>query len=247
ANATGVGNKVVLFGARTGGDGIGGASVLSSQSFEDGQPAARPNVQAGDPYLEKLIIECCLELFAAGIVEGIQDLGAAGIACATSELASNGDGGMHVDLETVPLRDSGLDAGEILMSESQERMMAIITPQKHDEFLAITAKWGIEAAVIGEVNDSERLTIDWHAERIVEVDQRTFAHDSPVYDRPYARAPWQDGLQADRAEDLTRPSNPDEIREQILTLLSAPNQVDKFWVTSQFVSYAQGNTAVSMP
>src|SRR5690625_5084009 len=118
ANATGVGNKVVLFGARTGGDGIGGASVLSSQSFEDGEPAARPNVQAGDPYLEKVIIECCLELFEADLVDGIQDLGAAGISCATSELASNGDGGMHVDLETVPLRDPDLNAGEILMSES---------------------------------------------------------------------------------------------------------------------------------
>lgn len=247
ANATGVGNKVVLFGARTGGDGIGGASVLSSQSFEDGEPGARPNVQAGDPYLEKLIIECCLELFEAGIVEGIQDLGAAGISCATSELASNGDGGMHVDLETVPLRDHDLNAGEILMSESQERMMAVVTPEKLDEFLAITAKWGVEAAVIGEVNSSERLTIDWHGERIVDVDPRTVAHDGPVYDRPYARPAWQDSLQADRAEDLTRPSNPDEIREQILTLLSAPNQADKSWVTSQFDSYAQGNTAVSMP
>src|SRR5699024_8298343 len=123
----------------------------------------------------------------------------------------------------------GLDAGEILMSESQERMMAIITPQKLDEFLAITAKWCIEAAVIGEVNDSERLTIVWHGERIVDVDPRTVAHDSPVYDRPYARPAWQDGLQAHRAEDLTRPSNPDDIREQILTLLSAPIQADKSW------------------
>src|SRR5690625_4698952 len=214
ANATGAGHKVVLFGARTGGDGIGGASVLSSQSFADGEPAARPNVQAGDPYLEKLIIECCLELFEADLVEGIQDLGAAGISCATSELASNGDGGMHVNLELVPLRDEGLNAGEILMSESQERMMAIVAPDKLDSFLTITKKWGIEAAVIGEVNDSQRLTIDWNGHRIVDVDPRTVAHDGPVYDRPYARPAWQDGLQADRAEDLPRPQTPEELSDR---------------------------------
>ncbi|MCV0021857.1 phosphoribosylformylglycinamidine synthase II, partial [Mobiluncus curtisii] len=105
ANATGVGNHVVLFGARTGGDGIGGASILASESFEDGMPAKRPSVQVGDPFMEKVLIECCLQLFKAGVVEAIQDLGAAGISCATSELAANGDSGMHVDLEKVLLRD----------------------------------------------------------------------------------------------------------------------------------------------
>ncbi|HLR56396.1 MAG TPA: phosphoribosylformylglycinamidine synthase subunit PurL [Actinomycetales bacterium] len=247
ANATGAGNKVVLFGARTGGDGIGGASVLSSQSFADGEPAARPNVQAGDPYLEKLIIECCLELFEANLVEGIQDLGAAGISCATSELASNGDSGMHIDLETVPLRDPDLNAGEILMSESQERMMAIVAPDKLGAFLAITKKWGVEAAVIGELNDSQRLTIDWSGQRIVDVDPHTVAEDSPVYDRPFARPAWQDALQADRAEDLPRPQTPEEISDQILRLVGAPNQADKSWVTRQFDRYAQGNTAQAMP
>ncbi len=247
ANATGAGNKVVLFGARTGGDGIGGASVLSSQSFADGEPAARPNVQAGDPYLEKLIIECCLELFEADLVEGIQDLGAAGISCATSELASNGDSGMHIDLETVPLRDPDLNASEILMSESQERMMAIVAPDKLGAFLAITKKWGVEAAVIGELNDSQRLTIDWNGQRIVDVDPHTVAEDSPVYDRPFARPAWQDALQADRAEDLPRPQTPEEISDQILRLVGAPNQADKSWVTRQFDRYAQGNTALAMP
>ncbi|HLS49746.1 MAG TPA: AIR synthase related protein, partial [Actinomycetaceae bacterium] len=125
ANASGVGNKVVLFGARTGGDGIGGASLLASESFQDGEPLVRPNIQVGDPHMEKRIIEACLEMFAAGVVEGIQDLGAAGIACATSELASNGEGGMAVNLDDVPLREE-LTAGEILMSESQERMMAVV-------------------------------------------------------------------------------------------------------------------------
>src|SRR5690606_7809125 len=118
-----------------------------------GVPAKRPSVQVGGPVMEKVLIECCLELYAAGDVEGIQDLGAAGISCATSELASNGDGGMHVWLDDVLLRDPSLNAGEILMSESQERMMAVVTPEKLDEFLAITGRWDVETAVVGEVND----------------------------------------------------------------------------------------------
>ncbi|HEY8295585.1 MAG TPA: AIR synthase related protein, partial [Micrococcaceae bacterium] len=129
ANASGVGNKVVLFGARTGGDGIGGASVLASESFDATKPSKRPAVQVGDPFAEKVLIECCLELFKGSLVEGIQDLGAAGISCATSELASNGDGGMEVELTSVLLRDPTLTPGEILMSESQERMMAVVSPE----------------------------------------------------------------------------------------------------------------------
>ncbi len=130
ANAKGAGNKVVLFGARTGGDGIGGASILASDTFSAGGPTKRPAVQVGDPFAEKVLIECCLELFAGDLVQGIQDLGAAGISCATSELASNGDGGMQVSLDEVLLRDPSLTAEEILMSESQERMMAIVEPEQ---------------------------------------------------------------------------------------------------------------------
>ena len=159
ANATGEGNLVVLFGARTGGDGIGGASILASETFEDGMPAKRPSVQVGDPFMEKVLIECCLDLFEAGVVQGIQDLGAAGISCATSELASNGDSGMHVDLENVLLRDPTLTAGEILMSESQERMMAIVTPEDRERFFEIIDKWDVEAAVIGHLTGDGRLTI----------------------------------------------------------------------------------------
>jgi phosphoribosylformylglycinamidine synthase II len=129
ANAKGPGNKVVLFGARTGGDGIGGASILASETFDEGGPTKRPSVQVGDPFAEKVLIECCLELFQNGVVEGIQDLGAAGISCATSELAANGDSGMEVTLDNVLLRDDTLTAEEILMSESQERMMAIVRPE----------------------------------------------------------------------------------------------------------------------
>ena len=138
----GVGNQVVLYGARTGGDGIGGVSVLASETFAADGPAKRPSVQVGDPFMEKLLIECTLELFAAGIVTGIQDLGGAGLSCATSELASAGDGGMHVELDRVPLRDSSLAPEEILMSESQERMMAVVEPEDVDRLLAICAQVG---------------------------------------------------------------------------------------------------------
>ena len=245
ATAAGVGNKVVLFGARTGGDGIGGASILASETFEDGVPAKRPSVQVGDPFMEKVLIECCLELFAADVVEGIQDLGAAGISCATSELASNGSGGMHVWLDDVLLRDPTLNAGEILMSESQERMMAVVKPEKLDTFLEITAKWEIESAVVGEVNDSGRLTIDHHGQRIVDVDPRTVAHDGPVYERPYARPAWMDGLQQPAA--LKLPADGAALAEQTRRLMTWPAIASKAWITDQYDRYVQGNTAMARP
>ncbi len=247
ANASGVGNKVILFGARTGGDGIGGASILASETFEDGVPAKRPSVQVGDPFMEKVLIECCLELFAANVVEGIQDLGAAGISCATSELASNGEGGMHVFLDDVLLRDPSLNAGEILMSESQERMMAVVTPAKLDEFMAITTKWDVETSIIGEVNDSGRLTIDHHGQRIVDVDPKTVAHEGPTYHRPYARPAWQDALVAHTTADLPRPAGADELKATALRLLASPNLASKAWVTNQYDRFVQGNTALAQP
>ena len=247
ANASGAGNKVVLFGARTGGDGIGGASILASESFEDGMPAKRPSVQVGDPFMEKVLIECCLELFAAGLVLGIQDLGAAGISCATSELASNGDGGMHVDLEKVLLRDPSLSAGEILMSESQERMMAVVAPERLGEFMAVIDKWDVEASVIGEVNASGRLTIDHFGERIVDVDPRTVAHEGPTYERPYARPSWQDALNADTTDRLERPATAAALGEQVRAVVTSPNQASTTWVTSQYDRFVRGNTALSQP
>ncbi|WP_165216628.1 phosphoribosylformylglycinamidine synthase subunit PurL [Schaalia sp. ZJ1691] len=247
ANATGEGNLVVLFGARTGGDGIGGASILASETFEDGMPAKRPSVQVGDPFMEKVLIECCLELFHAGVVQGIQDLGAAGISCATSELASNGDSGMHVDLENVLLRDPTLTAGEILMSESQERMMAIVTPDDRDRFFEIIDKWDVEAAVIGHLTGNGRLTIDHFGQRIVDVDPKTVAHDGPVYDRPYARPAWQDALQDDSSKRLARPDTAAKLIEDLNAVLSNVNQASKSWITDQYDRYVQGNTALAQP
>ena len=269
ANARGVGNKVVLFGARTGGDGIGGASILASESFEGedaevggvhgdrSEPAAeaaagqktrkRPAVQVGDPFAEKVLIECCLELFQGELVEGIQDLGAAGISCATSELASNGDGGMVIDLDKVLLRDPSLTAEEILMSESQERMMAIVRPEKLEAFLAVTAKWDVETSVLGEVTDTGRLVIHWQGETIVDVDPKTVAIDSPVYHRPYARPAWQDALQADTAARLARPADDTALRAQALRVLGGPNLADTAWITDQYDYYVGGNTALATP
>jgi len=247
ANARGVGNKVVLFGARTGGDGIGGASILASDTFSEGGPTKRPAVQVGDPFAEKVLIECCLELFAGELVEGIQDLGAAGISCATSELASNGDGGMFIELDRVLLRDPSLTAEEILMSESQERMMAVVTPEKLEGFLAVTAKWDVETSVLGEVTDTGRLIINWHGEEIVNVLPRTVAVDGPVYDRPVAYPSWIDALQADSASRLPKATTPEELREQAVALLGSPNLASKEWVTNQYDRYVGGNTALSFP
>jgi phosphoribosylformylglycinamidine synthase len=247
ANAKGVGNLVVLYGARTGGDGIGGVSVLASETFDEGGPTKRPSVQVGDPFAEKILIECTLELFAAHVVEGIQDLGGAGLSCATSELASAGDGGMRVTLDLVPLRDPTLRAEEILMSESQERMMAIVTPQKLAEFTAITDKWDVEIAVLGEVTDTGRLVIEYKGQTVVDVPPRTVAHDCPVYDRPYARPAWMDDLQADSASALELPADGDALRATLLAFLGSPNLSSRDWITRQYDRYVQGNTAMARP
>src|SRR3954454_15893593 len=255
AKASGVGNQVILYGARTGGDGIGGVSVLASESFEAARPTKRPSVQVGDPFMEKLLIECTLELFAEGLVTGIQDLGGAGLSCATSELASAGDGGMRVWLDEVPLRDSTLAPEEILMSESQERMMAVVEPHKVARFLEVCRKWEVDATVIGEVtavSEEERsrggrLVVEWHGEVVVDVPPRTVAHDGPVYERPFTRPDWQDDLQADIAEKLSRPETSAELRETLLRLVASPNLCDRAWITDQYDRYVLGNTVLSQP
>ena len=247
AHATGAGNKVILYGAATGGDGIGGASILASENFDDTKPSKRPAVQVGDPFMEKLLIECTLELFAAKLINGIQDFGAAGISCATSELAAAGDGGMHVDLGLVPLRDSSLAPEEILMSESQERMMAVVEPDHVDAFMAICRKWDVLATVVGEVTGDGRLTIEWHGETIVDVDPRTVAHEGPVYERPYARPDWQDHVQNNGVDYLSRPTTADELADTLLRMVASPNLCDKSWVTDQYDRYVRGNSVLAQP
>ncbi|RSS43565.1 phosphoribosylformylglycinamidine synthase subunit PurL [Streptomyces sp. WAC08241] len=255
AKASGPGNKVILYGARTGGDGIGGVSVLASETFDaegnsasgTGKPTKRPAVQVGDPFQEKLLIECTLEIFKEKLVAGIQDLGGAGLSCATSELASAGSGGMRVDLDLVHLRDATLSPEEILMSESQERMCAIVEPEHVERFLEICEKWDVIATVIGEVTEGERLEIFWHGEQIVDVPPRSVAHEGPTYHRPFARPDWQDALQADDAGKLPRPQNGEELKDQVLKLVSSPNQASKSWITDQYDRFVQGNTVLAQP
>ena len=246
AKAHGAGNLVVLFGAKTGGDGIGGVSVLASETFNAAKPTKRPSVQVGDPFAEKVLIECCLEIFAADLVVGIQDLGGAGLSCATSELASAGSGGMDIQLEKVPLRDPSLSPEEILMSESQERMCAIVEPANIKHFLGICKKWDVTATVIGEVTSGERLNITFNGELIVDVPPRTVAHDGPVYNRPIAKPAYVAELAA-KELNVPMPESAAEIKAAILKLIASPNIADKSWVTSQYDKYVQGNTVLAQP
>jgi len=258
AFASGTGNQIILFGARTGLDGIGGVSVLASETFSaddsataeggGGHKRKLPAVQVGDPFTEKVLIECCLELIRSGIVVGIQDLGGAGLSCATSELASAGDGGMHIDLDAVPLRATGMTPAEILSSESQERMCAVVAPENIDAFMTVCARWDVLASVIGEVTDGDNLVITWHGERVVDVPPRTVAHDGPVYRRPVQRADEvQDALVADVPDHLPRPAAPSELRDTVLQMAASPNLCSKAWVTDQYDRYVRGNTTSAQP
>jgi phosphoribosylformylglycinamidine synthase subunit PurL len=273
AEATGPGNQVILFGSTTGPDGVGGASVLASASFggavgapaeaaaagangaatgsatgsaASGETAKRPSVQVGDPFMEKLLVECCLELYAAGLVVGIQDLGAAGVACATTELAAAGTGGMAVRLDAVPLRDPSLGPPEILMSESQERMMAVVEPARVAEFLGVCAKWDVRAAVVGEVTSTGRLVMTWHGETVVDIPPSSAA-DGPVYHRPVGRGAGQDALAADDPGALPRPADGAGLRAALLALMGSPGLADKGWVTDQYDRYVRGDTVLAMP
>ncbi|MDA2889517.1 phosphoribosylformylglycinamidine synthase subunit PurL [Mycolicibacterium sp. BiH015] len=262
AFASGAGNKIILFGARTGLDGIGGVSVLASETFggdeggSDGDEAgggARPSksrkklpsVQVGDPFTEKVLIECCLDLYAGDLVVGIQDLGGAGLSCATSELASAGDGGMRVELDTVPLRATNMTPAEILSSESQERMCAVVTPENVDAFMAVCRKWDVLATVIGEVTDSGRLEITWHGETVVDVPPRTVAHEGPVYERPVERPASQDALIADTSASLKRPQTGDELRATLLAMVGSPHLCSRAFITEQYDRYVRGNTVLA--
>ena len=239
AFASGTGNKVMLFGSRTGLDGIGGVSVLASDTFEDGAERKLPAVQVGDPFAEKVLIECCLDLYKSGIVVGIQDLGGAGLACATSELAASGDGGMEINLDNVPLRAENMSAAEILASESQERMCAVVTPENVEKFKEICAHWDVTCAEIGEVTTGDHLIIRHQGEIVVDAPAHTIANEGPVYDRPYARPEWQDALQEFQGvekQDLT---------VALKKLVASPALCSRDFITEQYDRYVRGNTVQS--
>ena len=230
AKAERAGDLAVLLGSSTGRDGIGGASVLASQEFDEELEAKRPNVQVGDPFREKQLIECCLELYERDLISGIQDMGAAGIACSTSELASAASLGMDVDLDRIHLREPSMESWEILCSESQERMMALVSPDQLDEVLAIAEKWDVPASVCGEVVEGDNLRLYRGGELVADCPARSLADEGPTYDRPMARPDWLDAVQAVDAEH----PQVDDLQAAALALLASPNIGRPSWVTEQY-------------
>ncbi len=233
------GTVAVLLGRATGRDGIGGASVLASASFDDESQEKRPSVQVGDPFEEKKLIEACLELYDRGLVAGVQDLGAAGLSCATSEPAGRAGVGLDVDLDAVHVRETGMTAPELLMSESQERMMAFVPPDMVDEVLAIAAKWEIDSAVVGTVRAGGTLTVRHRGEIVAEVPAASLADDAPIYDRPMRRPDWLDGLWATPARALEGDS-----ADILLRLLDDPALGSTAWVHEQYDHMLFLNTVV---
>ena len=238
--ASGEGNIAILLGNATGKDGIGGASILASASFEEGDEEKRPSVQVGDPFEEKKLIEACLELYEKGLVVAIQDLGAAGISCATSETAGNGGMGMDVDLDAVHLRESAMTPGEILMSESQERMLAIVEPDKVDEVLAVAARWEIDASAIGTVTEGPALKVYSQGNLVADVPAASLADDAPKYDRPTARPGYLNGAWA------SEPEIPESLDAPMVLgkLLDDPAIGDRSWISSQYDHMLFLNTIV---
>ena len=247
ARAEHVGDVAVLLGSSTGRDGIGGASVLASQEFDEGLEAKRPNVQVGDPFAEKLLIECCLELYDRDLIAGIQDMGAAGIACSTAELASAASMGMQVDLDLVHLREPSMESWEILCSESQERMLALCSPDHLDEVLALAERWGVPASVLGTVAEGDRLVLSRQGDVVADLPARSLADAGPTYERPVARPDWQDAYAAVDAESLAVPGldgAPGDLAEFVLAFLSSPNLASTRWVHEQYDALVQGGTVL---
>jgi phosphoribosylformylglycinamidine synthase II len=232
------GDLAVLMGAKTGRDGIGGASVLASASFEDGDQAKRPNVQVGDPFQEKLLIEACLELVERGLLRGLQDLGAAGISCAVAEVAARAGMGMDVDLDAVPLREPSMEAWEVVVSESQERMLALVDPARLADVLEVCRRWGILASVLGEMTDGGSLRVRFRGETVAEVPAASLADDGPVYSRPLV-------LPAPPGPGAEVPLDADPA-EAVLALAADPTCASKRWVWEQYDRYV-GHGTVAGP
>jgi phosphoribosylformylglycinamidine synthase len=238
ARSPSAGSLMVLYGAATGRDGIGGVSVLASATLEEGSQASRPSVQIGDPFAEKLLIEASLELISSGLLEGLQDLGGAGVTCAVSESAARAGLGVALDLDAVPLRETRMDAFEILISESQERMLAIVEPSKLDAVRSVCDRWGLRAAVIGVMTEGGALSVRHRGEVVAEVPAVSLTDDAPEYDRPGAAPVVDAGL----AEDPTFATFDGDLTQTLLTVLSAPNVASKRWAYEQYDRLVQGNT-----
>ncbi len=242
AKAAGAGNPVIYVGAKTGRDGIHGAT-MASEEFHEGTEAKRPNVQVGDPFMEKLLLEACLEAMKTGAIVGIQDMGAAGLTCSTCEMGAHGGVGIDVEMDLVPQRETGMSAYEIMLSESQERMLLVSTKGREDEVLKVFAKWGLDAVIVGTVETEPRLRIRHHGVLVADIPNQSLTDDAPLYHRPVGvwKAPVPplppEEMQAQLAEDRN-------FTADLKKLLASANVCSKRWVYEQYDSMVQTNTTI---
>jgi phosphoribosylformylglycinamidine synthase subunit PurL len=240
AKATGVGNPVIYVGAKTGRDGIHGAT-MASEEFTEGSEQKRPNVQMGDPFLEKLLLEACLEAMATGAVLGIQDMGAAGLTCSTCEMGARGELGVSIELDLVPQRETGMSSYEIMLSESQERMLLVADKGREGEVLEVFKKWGLDASIVGIVTADDVMRVTQHGELVAEIPNKALTDEAPVYRRPVGMwtAPVPKDPPAWVLEELKKPR---DYTADLKKLLASANICDKRWVFEQYDSMVQTNT-----
>jgi phosphoribosylformylglycinamidine synthase len=240
AKATGVGNPVIYVGAKTGRDGIHGAT-MASEEFTEGSEQKRPNVQMGDPFLEKLLLEACLEAMATGAVLGIQDMGAAGLTCSTCEMGARGELGLTIELDLVPQRETGMSSYEIMLSESQERMLLVADKGREGEVLEVFKKWGLDASIVGIVTADDTMRVTHHGELVAEIPNKALTDDAPVYHRPVGtwKAPVPLDPPAWVLEELKKPR---DYTADLKKLLASANICSKHWIFEQYDSMVQTNT-----
>ncbi|MCL2136924.1 MAG: phosphoribosylformylglycinamidine synthase subunit PurL [Coriobacteriia bacterium] len=252
ARGSGIGNLVVLLGSTTGRDGIGGASVLASQQFEEAAENLRPAVQVGDPFLEKLLIEACLELRSEGLLVALGDLGAAGLSSASSEMASRGGVGIDIDVSLVPQREEGMQAFEIMVSESQERMLAIVRPTDWDRLVEITDRWKVPATVIGKITDTGRFIVrdpqvstDSIEQIVADMPAEMLAQSAPLYDPPYERPAYLDELAGFDVYSLDHPNGQEALTDSLMKMLENPNLSSRSWIYEQLDYRLMNNTVIA--
>jgi len=239
AKAKGVGNPVIYVGAKTGRDGIHGASLLASAEFTEESQQKRPNVQVGDPFMEKLLLEACSEAMRTGAVVAIQDMGAAGLTCSTMEMASRGGTGIEIDLAKVPQRETGMTPYEIMLSESQERMLLVAERGREREVLDVFKKWGLDAVVIGEVKDGELAVVKNHGAVAAEIPAHPLAEEGPVYQRPIAAPAPRVESEKDWFQFAPEGT---ELTDNFQKLLASPAIASKHWITEQYDTMVRTNT-----
>jgi phosphoribosylformylglycinamidine synthase subunit PurL len=238
ARAAGEGNPVIYVGAKTGRDGIHGAT-MASEEFSEGSEAKRPNVQVGDPFLEKLLLEACLEAMQTGAIIGIQDMGAAGLTCSTCEMGARGGTGIEIELDRVPQRETGMTPYEIMLSESQERMLLVAQKGREDEVFRVFEKWGLDAMEIGRVTLDAKMRVLEHGQVAAEIPNTALTDDAPVYKRPLAR--WEPPVGREKPEQI-RLGEQKDFTAQLRQLLASPNICSKRWVWQQYDHMVQTNT-----